>query len=88
MCRASGLRPSVHLVVTTQVDEETHVIVPAEQNSQIVVDRERPVVGEVALELVGPDEGIARIGSEPAERRAEQFVLGRPELAGTSTEAR
>jgi hypothetical protein len=59
---------SVDLVVRADVHEKGLVVLPSEQDSQVVVNAERPVGPERALELVGPKEGILRIGGESLKR--------------------
>lgn len=56
---------SVDVVVRPQGDEEADVTIPAEQDPKVVVDPKRPVVAEVTLQLVGPQERIERIGGAP-----------------------
>ena len=84
---ARALTPSgSDLVVGPQGDQEAGVAVPAEQDPKVVVDAECPVVAEVTLELVRPQERIEWIGREPAERRPQQLVSRRPELASSAQE--
>ena len=63
---------SVHLIVGAQVDQEDVIAVPADEDAEIVVHAERPVVRQVALQLVRPEEGILEIGCEPPKGRPEQ----------------
>ena len=79
---------SVHLVVAAEVHQEAHLAIPAEQHSKVVVHRERPVVTEVASELVRPEEGIAWIGREPSQSGSEQLVAGWLELPRPPREPR
>ncbi len=62
-------------------DQEAHVTFPAEQDAQVFVDAEDPVVGQVTLQLVGPEQWIPRVGSEPTQGGAQQLITRRTKLA-------
>ena len=67
--------------------QEAHFPVPPEENPQILVDAERPVVGQVAFELVSTKQGILGIGRKAPKRGPQQGVARWPELSGAANEA-
>lgn len=84
MCAAA---PSVDLVVRSEVHEEGLVALPAEEDAEVVVDAQRPVVGELALQLVGTQEWVTWIGGEASQCRANHRRLGLAELLCPAQEA-
>jgi hypothetical protein len=83
-CLARG---SVNLVVRAQRDQEAGIVLPAKQHAEVVINAKRPVVGELAFELVRAKQGILRIVREPPERRSQQRIAGWFELLRTPLEA-
>ncbi len=68
--------------------QEADVTVPAEQDSQVVVDAEGPEAGQVTLQLVRPQEWITRVCIEPAQGGAQQLTARRAKLASATEETR
>lgn len=75
------------LIVPAEIHEETDVSVPSEQHKQILVNRKRPLLRQLAIELVRAQKRIARIRREPPECSPKQFVQGRRELVCPSCES-
>lgn len=62
---------SVNLVVGAERHQETDVALPAKEHPQVVVDAERPVVGELAFQLVCTEQRIVGVSGKPTKRRAQ-----------------
>jgi hypothetical protein len=52
--------------VRAEVDQERLVTVSAEDDAQVVIHAERLVVGQLALQLVRPEDGVLGIAPETA----------------------
>lgn len=63
-----------------EMDEEDDVPIPPEQDAEVVIDGEGPIVLQIATQLARPEKGVARIGREPAKRRSEHRRLGLAQL--------
>jgi hypothetical protein len=85
--RSMGSAKSVHLVMGAEADEEARVVLPSEQDAEITVDRECPVICQFTLQLVGPEQWVTRICGKAPQRSAKQLVTRRLELAGATFEA-
>jgi hypothetical protein len=53
------------LVVRAKADQEQHVLVAPEQHAQVIVDAERPVLAEIAFELVRAQQGVVWVRGRP-----------------------
>ncbi len=53
-------------------DHEADIAFPTKKDSQVIVDAEGPVVGEVAFELVRAKERIPRVGLKTPQRSPQQ----------------
>jgi hypothetical protein len=58
---------SVDFVVTADRNEEAGVAVPAKHDAQVIIDTEGPIKGELALQLMGPEQWIVRVDRETSE---------------------
>lgn len=79
-------RRLVHLVVGPEADQEAHVPVPPEEHTHVVINAERPVVGQVAFQLVSSEQRILRIRREAPQRRAQQSVARCLQLTSAAQE--